>query len=233
MKVSRKKLKDSGEYKKFSNCCIEFYLNKGMTMEEAQESLKNRQSTNTIKSYIKKYGKDIGTEKFLKRNKKWSDDMENRYHSGEYSRNPDNNGNGTYCKFTSIVEKKFCSLIIEKLKKLNIDENKIYTSLTKNKQYCIFKDGKRYFYDFVYIDGDKRKIIEFNGDFWHMNPNIYSESDYNKLMCKTSKEIWDDDQKKYDIAKNYQHFEIMVVWELDWNKNNNKILNDCIDFLIN
>lgn len=233
MKKSRKKHKESGEYKKFSNCCIEFYLEKGMSQEDALNALKERQATNTLNTYIKKYGEIDGPKMFMKRNEKWSEDMENRYRNGEYSRNPDNKGNGTYCRFTSIIEKEFCSGLITRMRELGIDENKIYSTLTKNSQYCIFHNGRRYFYDFVFIDGHIRKIIEFNGDFWHMNPSLHNADDINSVLNKTAKELWDDFEEKRFVAENEQNFEVYVVWENDWNKNKYEVFDNCLNFLLN
>ena len=59
--------------------------------------------------------------------------------------------------------------------------------------------AKIYLYDFKW----KNKIIEFNGDLYHANPNKYIESDTPLSKIKsiknkniTAKEIWDFDSVK-------------------------------------
>ena len=59
MSQYRKKAKESGEYKKYTSTCIEYYLNKGFSEDDAKVELKKRQATNTIENYIKKYGEWI------------------------------------------------------------------------------------------------------------------------------------------------------------------------------
>ena len=228
MKEFRKKFFGTDEYKKYSNCCIEFYLNKGLSLEESEILLRERQTTNTLENYIKKYGEEEGIKKFEDRKKKWSKDMEERYQRGEYNR-----VSNLYNLFSSHVEFDFCKKLISKLEKLGIDINRIFTFNTKQQQYYIHYNGRKYFYDFVYINGNKRKIIEFNGDFWHMNPKKYNENDYNKLMYKFAKEIWEDDKNKKNIAESQQNFEVCYIWEYDWRENEDRELNKCINFLIN
>ncbi len=46
------------------------------------------------------------------------------------------------------------------------------------------KDYRQYKIDKFYVDGinlDENIIYEFNGDFWHGNPNIYKGDDINKV----------------------------------------------------
>ena len=61
----------------------------------------------------------------------------------------------------------------------------------KNNEICLSNKTnlKKYYYDFAVIYKDKKKIIEFNGDFWHANPQMYSESYIHGVTKKTAKEI--------------------------------------------
>lgn len=64
---------------------------------------------------------------------------------------------------------------------------------TKNTEFSLYNKefNEKYFYDFCY----NKKIIEYNGDFWHANPKIYNESDV-VHKNKVAKDIWN-----YDIRK--------------------------------
>lgn len=51
-----------------SNTNINYYLNKNYSQKESEKLLKERQTTNTIEHYIKKYGEELGPIKFKERN---------------------------------------------------------------------------------------------------------------------------------------------------------------------
>jgi len=65
---------------------------------------------------------------------------------------------------------------------------------------------------------DKKFAIEFQGDYWHMNPIIYEATDYNKNIELTAKEIWNRD--KYKISRcEEKNILVACIWETDWNEN--------------
>lgn len=84
------------------------------------------------------------------------------------------------------------------------------------------------FYDFCLTQ--RKKIIEFHGDYWHMNPIKYDECVYNSQLHMTAKEKWKYDDDKNLLAK-LHGFDVMVVWEYDYNKDPIKVLNECINFI--
>jgi G:T-mismatch repair DNA endonuclease (very short patch repair protein) len=68
---------------------------------------------------------------------------------------------------------------------------------------------------------EKNLIIEYNGDYWHMNPRKYSEGQYNKVAHKTAKEIWErDDLKKQEAI--FHGFYVAYIWEMDYNGETDK-----------
>lgn len=56
---------------KTSTRCVESYLSKGMTLEEASVALKEVQTTNGLSWYIRRYGEEEGKTKFEERITKW------------------------------------------------------------------------------------------------------------------------------------------------------------------
>ena len=76
-----------------------------------------------------------------------------------------------------------------------------------------------FFFDFKY----RNKIIEFNGDFWHLNPSIYTEQSVNKVTGKTAKEIREYDEMKASVASE-RGYTIMTVWERDYRNDRDKTL---------
>lgn len=90
-----------------------------------------------------------------------------------------------------------------------IDINDIWCSFNK-KERCIYHTKKRYFYDFTVLSNSTKKIIEFNGDYWHGNPIKYNENDY--VNSVRVGDIWKEYEKKVNVAKEYG-YEVLVIWE--------------------
>ena len=76
----------------------------------------------------------------------------------------------------------------------------------------------------------KNKIIEFQGDYWHCNPNLYDKDFYNKVKQKTAQEIWNYDNVKKECAE-YYGYDILYIWECDYYQNREEVINKCIEFL--
>lgn len=65
----------------------------------------------------------------------------------------------------------------------------------------------------IYIPRIKT-VIEVNGDYWHMNPNKYKATDYNKNTHLTAKQMWEKDTKKVKyLQKN--GYKVITIWETD------------------
>lgn len=94
--------------------------------------------------------------------------------------------------------------------RFGIKENKWLDSLNiKERQVRIGKyivDG---------YDTDTNTIYEFNGDFWHGNPELYNENDINNVLNKTFGELHKKtiNREKYLIKKGYK---IISIWENDF-----------------
>lgn len=130
---------------------IDYWLNKGLTIDEANIALSKRQTTFSKEICIQKYGKDDGIKRFNERQKKWTE-------------------NNKTSNFSKVSQKLFWSLLDSN----NIDTNEIYFATYKNG----VKDdsGKNYEYRLdvgdTYIlpdffDKKNKKIIEFDGVYYH------------------------------------------------------------------
>lgn len=78
---------------------------------------------------------------------------------------------------------------------------------------------------------EKNIAFEVNGDFWHMNPKIYDENDFNDKTSETAKEIWDRDEYKKKVCES-MNISYNVIWEYDW-KNNNEYIKEKIKNILN
>jgi len=78
----------------------------------------------------------------------------------------------------------------------------------------------------------KKKVIEFNGDYWHCNPLIYKEDFFNKSKQMFAKDIWNYDKIKIDSIEKLG-YKALIIWEYDYNNNKQKVVQQCIDFIKN
>lgn len=82
----------------------------------------------------------------------------------------------------------------------------------------LFKfNGKNYYAD--YFIEELSTAIEFNGDVWHANPNIYQAGDRCFPMNKniTAQDIWCKDREKINNLET-NGIRVLVVWESEYNK---------------
>lgn len=78
--------------------------------------------------------------------------------------------------------------------------------------------------DFIY----KKKIIEFYGDYWHGNPKIYSMDSY--IRKKKIVDVWGHDLLKIQDLED-KGYSVMIVWEMDYKTAPRDILQKCMDFI--
>lgn len=91
-----------------------------------------------------------------------------------------------------------------------------------NKEYFInFKDNFL-LYDFCITN--KKIIIEFQGNYWHRNPKFYEATEENIR-------IWKRDKFKKQVAEE-NGFQVFYVWESDYKKDKDGIIQICLQFII-
>lgn len=143
--------------------------------------------------------------------------------------NPFKKSFGKICKSCRICRNKlYYSEISQDLFKLldcKLADNCSFFS-TKNKELYLKSEKRKCYFDFTY----KNKIIEFNGDMWHMNPKKYKSDDLNPFNKIPASKIWKLDKEKYQLA-NDNNYEIFIVWESNYKNNKEKTIKECLDFL--
>ncbi len=101
------------------------------------------------------------------------------------------------------------------------DELIEFSEINRNRvkyELCLTDSDKNYFYDFCF----NNKIIEFNGDYWHANPILFSEKEILTFpgdTKKSAKDLHDYDKIKKEVANN-NGYELLTIWEYDYKKNN-------------
>jgi len=151
------------------------------------------------------------------------ENRENTWLKNHGVKNPlfiDNNG-------VSKISQKLFWLIYEKLPD-DLRQKCYFSELNKEFDIENKEIGVHYLYDFVITS--IKFCIEFNGDFWHCNPKLYQENYVNKMISMSAKEIWEKDKSKIDFLKN-KGYEVFVVWENEYEKNPEDVLQKIIDLI--
>ena len=184
---------------------IEYYLNQGMTEEEAHEALRERQTTFTYDKCVAKYGEIEGKKRYFTRQHNWSSALINNFAT--------KGGNGN---FQSTLSNNIIKEINEKM------------HITLGQELCLYDKIHKcsYFYDACY----KNILIEINGDYWHCNPVKYKSTFINKSKHKTAAELWEHDNNKNLCAEN-AGYKCYTIWEYDYHNDHDNIINKCIEFL--
>jgi very-short-patch-repair endonuclease len=187
-----------------------YWINRGYNEEAAKEKLRKRQITFSLEKCIEKYGKEEGIIIFENRQRIWKSKVFNNetYIGGGRSK---------------ISEELFLKII----ELMDLDDN-IYL-FSKNEKCIKNKNlGLTYKYDFCHLS--KKKIIEFNGDFWHCNPELYESNYYHPVKNMHAKDIWEYDASKINLAESHG-YNTLIVWERNYIQNPNNIIEKCINFL--
>jgi hypothetical protein len=201
------------EWGKLGNTNLKYWINKGFTEEEAKIKLSERQSTFSKEKCIEKYGEEEGLKVWRERQINWQNSL---YKNGKLKSG-----------YSNISQELFDEL----LKNYNINDRSYVTYAIKGGEHVINKGDSFFRYDFV--DLKNKKIIEYNGDQYHANPKQYLAEDYPHPFRKdiTSKEIWDKDKLKKELAEN-EGFEILYVWDSEYRcGDKEKVIDKCLKFL--
>ena len=179
--------------------------------------IKNEEIKNKIKTTMKNH---YGSDWFLcrgKHYKKIEDIMLKKYNVTNLFYSEDFKNEYTYKHINTLVSKLESKIFESLLTKCNFLEPNCYFI---SKKQTFFKNpitGRNYYVDFY--DKKLNLIIEVLGDFWHCNPEKYSENYIHPYLKMTAKEIWEKDNKRKQEIINLTGAEFIEIWEKDWMKN--------------
>lgn len=197
-----------------SNTTIEYFMKRGLSRTDAISALRDRQNTRSKSKYIERYGEIDGIKRWTEVNKKWSENIEAQYKAGKFKKTQ----KSKIFKVTSINELELAENL----------QNLYNSQLAFGANQLYIYDGTRYYY-YDIADKINKKIIEYNGDYWHANPMKYSKTDI-VHSNKTAEEIWINDMNKLNILKQLG-YEIHIVWESEYINDKSTVLNNCLKFL--
>lgn len=213
IKTWDKRRKNPQLYKDVNTTQIAYWLKKGYTEDESKEKISDRQKTFTLEKCILKYGEIDGLEIWNNRQINWSNKMKISILSRNYRKD---------------YSKPEMELIKEIIKKFNLNLDEHYSCL--NEQYFVYNNITKKFFTYDFVLKNQKKVIEFNGDYWHCNPKIYKEDFFNKNKQMYAKDIWKRDEDKINIIQQ-RGFETLIIWESDYKNDKQKVIQQCIDFI--
>lgn len=201
--------KERAKEDRYNPTQLEYWLGKGYSETDAIKLRKERQTTFSLEICINELGTEAGTERWNERQELWLGKLDDKPQAEKDRINRSKLSSG--CNISKAETEIFNEV------------KKRYNNATH--QFTI-PQGKGYVYD-IHCNNN---IIEYNGDFWHMNPKTYNESDINAVSKISGKDKWEYDRNKNEYAES-AGYRILVVWERDYKKDKCKVIQECLDFL--
>ena len=109
-----------------------------------------------------------------------------------------------------------CGYNLSKARRISKQQTVIYAIVKEIDQTALIEKlvpKSKYFADIILFD--KKKIIEYNGDYWHCNPKKYMPDYFNKKTKKYAKDIWENDLKRRTSLEKLG-YSILCIWESDF-----------------
>ena len=159
---------------------------------------------NTLDTFIQRHGEIIGKEK-------WERLSDQR---------------SQYIRQSNLANELF-NMILNKLPE-EIHSNVFFD--LKNSEYFFAKKG----YKTVFVDffiASSKKVIEFAGDYWHGNPEVYEPNFYNPQAKSLAKDLYQKTIERNLLLESIHGCKVLLVWENEYKKNKEEILGKCLKFL--
>lgn len=184
---------------------IRYWTNLGYSEEDAKQKVKERQTTFSLSKCIEKYGKEEGTEIWVKRQEKWKDSCKKTRTN----------------KFSKISQELFWEvygLLTEDKNFIyfaELGENKELDNSSVNNEYRLKLPERVLMPDFINLK--TKKIIEFDGTYWH-----------GEYMIKNPNKLRDEVRDKILIKNGY---EVLHIKEYDYKNDKAGSIKKCLEFL--
>jgi hypothetical protein len=199
IEATKRKAKEN-KTKDKDNTQIEYWLKKtNGNLEKAKKLYSNRQSTFSLKKCIEKHGKEKGTEIWLDRQEKW-------------------HKNYKKSNFSKISQELFWNII----EQLDVCDNIYFAQLNENKE----KDNSGMNHEIVlklnqmvikpdFIDTKQKKIIEFDGEYWHGEVGHGNK----------------EREEKKDRTLIQQNYQVLRIGEKEYKNDKQGTIKKCLNFL--
>jgi hypothetical protein len=197
------------------------YKRKKYGMSKSDFRKYNASRSSTLDNFIKRYGEEIGTQKWDEYCKRQSYTKSKEYiikthGEAEYERIQKDRIKGSIKSIRNQYRNDYSAISQKFFNELDTLLNGKYETYykTKNEEYCISAQYNFYFIDY-YIK-DLKIAIEFNGDYWHANPKSYDKNFTIKQCNITAEEIWERDSSRYKVLEEEFGIKTYVIWESEY-----------------
>lgn len=189
----------NGTFKRpLANTSLQYYLNKGLTVSEAEAARSARQQTFSLDKCVEKYGVDEGTRRWQNRQDKWQETMCNKPEEERTRIKIAKISNGS---FVSKESTQFFDPIVDELKSR-------FVMHIGDTEYYINTGSKFWKYDFCIPE--LQLIVEYNGI--HVHPRDDFDDTWTHAFTKETKtERMMHDQSKHAAAV-AKGFTVLYVW---------------------
>lgn len=193
----------------------EYYVKRGMSEEEAEDALAKRQTTFSLETCIEKHGAEEGLLVWKARQEKWQNTLTSKSQE----------------EIDGINKKKKIGCVSKTSQEL-FENFKFDGERFSNKNgelRILLNSGRHVSFDYAL----RNKVIEFYGDVWHANPAMFDADDMPLKFVNrsvTAQEIQQKDAKRTAEIKELG-YEVLVVWESEYRKNKEKVIEECSTYL--
>lgn len=180
------------------NTSLQYYLNQGLTVNEATTAQSNRQRTFSLSKCIEKYGNEEGTNRWQERQNKWQETLNSKPEDERTRIKIAKISNGA---FVSNESTQFFKPIVDEL----AGQFVVHIGAT---EYYINYNSKFWKYDFCIPE--LKLIIEYNGT--HVHPRSDFDDNWTHAFTRETKtERMTHDLMKHNAAV-AKGFEVLYVW---------------------
>ena len=183
-----------------------YWTNKGFSKEEAIQKIKERQATFTLQKCIVKYGEELGPIRWEERQRKWHDSCKKSKKKGYSAISQEL----FWQIFSNLSQDEYEFTFFAELGK-----DKVLDPNGLNNEYRLNLNKRFIFPDF--INTKNKKIIEFDGTYWH-GKNIIRST--NRLR----------DWQRDELIRN-GGYEVLHIKEEDYRKDKQHSIKMCLEFL--
>jgi len=176
---------------------LEYYLKKiDGNLEAAEILLKDRQATFSLEKCIQKYGEVEGLARWTKRQKKWANNFKKQ----------------NFSKISQILFHGIMEIYQSKEVYFATWDTPLMQNFANKEYRLILSNGKLVLPDF--LDIHKKKIIEFDGTYWHRETQANPEREHQR-----------------DLMILEDGYQILHVKESDFKKYPEQTIQRCLNFL--
>lgn len=194
---------------------LSYWLKEAEGDEQLAKEMHSKSQTRDLSWFVNKFGEEDGKKRYAAKTEKWLNTM-GKKSDEEMQKINEKKVKKSGCFFSKAEKELFTTL------------KKTFPALTDQKalRRPDTTDKKYYMYDMCLGN----KIIEYNGDFWHGNPELYDDTFVNPYTKEPRSVINERDENKLRCAESHG-YEVYVVWEHKYKTDPTGVIEECIHFL--